>query len=198
MGTFDHDEDIARPDRARQDPGGRTADPTLRAAEAHLLGLQRLVGNAAVAQRLADEDDGENVNRVVSGGGHALDDRTRSTMESALGHDFGAVRVHTGGDAAVSAQRLNAAAYTVGSDIVFGAGAYDPGSTDGQRRLAHELTHVVQQSNGPVDGTDTGTGIRLSDPGDRFERAAEESAERVVAQTSVQREADDEEDELPS
>ena len=90
---------------------------------------------------------------------------------------------------------MNAQAYTVGSDIVFQQGKYEPGSQSGQHMLAHELTHVVQQRNGPVDGTDAGGGVKVSDPSDRFERDAVANADRVMASASspthdVQRSAD--------
>jgi hypothetical protein len=68
----------------------------------------------------------------------------------------------------------------VGNDIVFQSGQYQPDTASGQRMLAHELTHVVQQRSGPVDGTPAGGGIKVSDPSDRFERAAEASAEAVM------------------
>jgi Domain of unknown function (DUF4157) len=74
------------------------------------------------------------------GGGQSLDSVTRAFMESRFGHDFSNVRVHTGRKAAQSAESIGASAYTAGVDIVFGAGAFNG------RRLAHELTHVVQQS----------------------------------------------------
>ena len=77
-------------------------------------------------------------------------------MESRLGHDFGDVRVHTDGGAHDSAKAVNAHAYTVGPNIVFQRDKYDSPSTDGRTMLAHELTHVVQQRSGPVDGTPTG------------------------------------------
>ena len=134
-----------------------------------------------MAQLLRDDNDGEAVERLVAGGGRPLDPATQEHMESAFGEDFQDVRVHTGGEATASAQRLGAHAYTVGNDVVFSDGHYDPGSSGGQRVLAHELAHVVQQRSGPVDGTDTGTGVKVSDPGDRFERAAEETAERVTS-----------------
>ncbi|MCP4307278.1 MAG: DUF4157 domain-containing protein, partial [bacterium] len=66
-------------------------------------------------------------------------------MESRLGQDFGQVRVHTNGQAAQSAVAVQARAYTVGQDIVFGAGQYAPDARDGRKLLAHELTHVIQQ-----------------------------------------------------
>jgi hypothetical protein len=102
-------------------------------------------------------------------------------MESRFGADFSSVRVHTGSEAAQAARAVQAHAYTVGDDVVFGDGAYQPGTPAGERTLAHELAHVLQQRAGPVDGTDTGAGFRLSSPDDRFERAAEETADRVVA-----------------
>jgi hypothetical protein len=117
----------------------------------------------------------------VGSGGQPLDVDTRQDMESRFGQDFGDVRVHTGGAAHESAKSLNAQAYTVGSDIVFQQDRYDPASDAGRHTLAHELTHVVQQRSGPVDGTDAGGGVKVSDPSDRFEREAVASADHVMA-----------------
>jgi hypothetical protein len=71
-------------------------------------------------------------------------------MEPRFGHDFGHVRVHTDARAAESALAVNALAYTVGRNVVFGAGRYSPGSAGGRNLLGHELAHVVQQSGGGV------------------------------------------------
>ena len=87
--------------------------------------------------------------RGLPGGGRPLSPHVRTDMESRVGFDFGAVRVHTDGNAGQLARAVNARAFTVGSDIVFGGGEYRPESKEGQRLLAHELTHVVQQT-GPV------------------------------------------------
>ena len=65
--------------------------------------------------------------------------------------------------------------------MVFQREAYDPSSDAGRTTLAHELTHVVQQRSGPVDGTSAGGGIKVSDPSDRFEQEAAANAERVMA-----------------
>jgi len=147
--------------------------------------LQRSVGNAAVAQLLRDQDASEEPSPVLGvvghGGGQPLDSSTRMGMEQAMGVDLSGVRVHTDGAAGASAQAVQAHAYTVGDDVVFAPGQYQPGSSAGQRTLAHELTHVVQQRNGPVSGTPTGAGISLSDPADSFERAAEANADRIMA-----------------
>lgn len=80
--------------------------------------------------------------------GAPLDGATRGFMESRFGHDFSRVRIHADTAAAASARSVHAHAYTVGSDIVFGAGRYAPNTSGGQRLLAHELAHVVQQGDG--------------------------------------------------
>jgi hypothetical protein len=85
------------------------------------------------------------VDRVLAGPGNALDPALRQEMEPRFGADFSQVRVHSGAAAEQSARDVNAQAYTVGRDIVFGAGRLAPGTDDGRRLMAHELTHVVQQ-----------------------------------------------------
>jgi hypothetical protein len=147
---------------------------------AGMLGLQRAVGNAGVGTLV--EDERSLVHDVVgSGGGSPLDSATRADMESRFGHDFGDVRVHTDGAAHDSAKSVNAQAYTVGSNVVFQRDKYDPSSDTGKHMLAHELTHVVQQRSGPVDGTDAGGGVKVSDPSDRFEREAVANADRLMS-----------------
>jgi hypothetical protein len=150
-----------------------------------LLGLQRAVGNQAVGELL--EPERSPVHDVVkSGGGTPLAPEVRSDMEARFGgQDFGDVRVHTDGAAHESARSVNAQAYTVGSNIVFQRDSYDPASAAGQHMLAHELTHVVQQRSGPVDGTDHGGGVKVSDPSDRFEREAVANADRLMSSPAV-------------
>jgi len=144
-----------------------------------LLGLQRAVGNGGVNALV--EGEPSPVHDVIRTAGRPLDADTRADMESRLGHDFGDVRVHDDQAAHDSARSVNAHAYTVGSDIVFQRDRYDPGSSDGRTMLAHELTHVVQQRSGPVDGTPAAGGIHVSDPSDRYERDAAATAERVMS-----------------
>jgi outer membrane protein OmpA-like peptidoglycan-associated protein len=81
-------------------------------------------------------------------GGVPLPTPVRTDFEQRFDHDFSSVRIHSGTTAAQSAQSLNASAYTIGSDIVFGQGQYSPSTSRGQRLLAHELTHVIQQGQG--------------------------------------------------
>lgn len=165
---------------------------------AGLLALQRAAGNAGVTAMMEDantEEEHSPVHDVIGSGGSPLDHGTRADMEGRFGHDFSDVRVHTDSAAHESAVSVNAQAYTVGSDIVFQGGNYDPGSSQGAHMLAHELTHVVQQRSGPVDGAEAGGGVRVSDPGDSFERAASANADHVmsagpVGGAAVQREVD--------
>ena len=86
------------------------------------------------------------VDRVLARSGKPLDTRLRHDMEQRFGHDFSRVRVHSGVAAEQSARDVNAHAYTVGHNIVFGAGRFAPGTHQGRRLIAHELTHVVQQA----------------------------------------------------
>lgn len=85
------------------------------------------------------------VQEVLSSPGHPLESETRGLMEPRFGRDFSQVRLHTDANAAKSAEAVNALAYTVGRDVVFGAGEYQPRSPEGRQLLAHELTHVDQQ-----------------------------------------------------
>lgn len=86
------------------------------------------------------------VHEVLRSPGQLLDPTTRAFMEPRFGHDFSSVRVHTDAKAAESGQAVNAPAYTVGRDIVFGAGQHTPQTAASQKLMAHELTHVVQQA----------------------------------------------------
>jgi hypothetical protein len=80
------------------------------------------------------------------GAGAPLDTASRAYFEPRFGHDFGNVRIHSGPQADKAAASVQARAFTLGRDVVFAAGEHDPGSESGKRLLAHELTHVVQQS----------------------------------------------------
>jgi len=94
-------------------------------------------------------------------------------MERRIGHDFSRVRIHTGEAAAGSARAVDALAYTVGSDVVFGAGQYAPETPAGRRLIAHELTHVVQQGGRSAELRGFGSG------GDLAEREADSVARGV-------------------
>ncbi len=144
-----------------------------------ILGLQRTVGNGAVTSLL--EEERSPVHDVIKSGGRPLEPDVREDMEARLGHDFSDVRVHDDTAAAASATAVNAHAYTVGPNVVFQRDKYDPSTQDGKTTLAHELTHVVQQRSGPVEGTSAPGGIKISNPSDRYERDAAANAERVMS-----------------
>ncbi len=106
---------------------------------------------------------GGTVNRDVEqniqqarGGGQGLSDNVRQPMEQAFGADFSGVKVHTDGQADTLNRSLNSRAFATGQDIFFKQGEYNPGSKHGQKLLAHELTHVVQQ------GTDASSKVEKS------------------------------------
>jgi len=86
------------------------------------------------------------VHDVLRSPGQPLDAGARAFFEPRFEHDFSNVRVHTDETAAASARAVNASAYTVGRDLVFAAGRYSPATSEGRKLVAHELTHVVQQS----------------------------------------------------
>jgi hypothetical protein len=143
---------------------------------ADLLGqLQHSHGNTYVQRVVAD------MNEAKSGVGsqstdQGLDAGTRSEMESAFGENFGDVRVHADDDAERLNTKLGARAVTRGRDIYFGTGEYNPGTREGKELLAHELTHVVQQSANPA-GRKTDS---VNQPGDKFEQEADRVASAVV------------------
>lgn len=191
-------------DSARQAAAGEAERLTPEAAAV----LQRAVGNAAFSAVIAGGEQHQHgagcghtapptvqrspVEDVLRTPGRPLDEAVRTDMETRLGADFSDVRVHTDNSAHESADSVNAHAYTSGSHIVFQRGRYDTSSSAGRHMLAHELTHVIQQRNGPVAGTDRGDGTKVSDPSDRFEREAEAIASRAVSGPPVQRQGDSE------
>ena len=157
MDIHDHDQElltgVRRPDAPRLKEPDRSAvlGEAIAARRPDVLDvkaihqLQRKAGNESVGSLLETEEPSPVKDVLRSGGGSPLDGPTRSFMEERLGHDFGDVRVHTGGQAGESARSVNAQAYTVGSDIVFQSGKYAPDTDGGRRVLAHELTHVVHR-----------------------------------------------------
>ena len=92
----------------------------------------------------------QSLQQAIHGGGEALPSSTRSFMESRFDHDFSSVRVHSDARAHTLAREVNARAFTLDKDIFFARSQYQPDSQEGQRLLAHELTHVVQQTEGQL------------------------------------------------
>jgi hypothetical protein len=142
---------------------GGTPGPTGECAECRKKRLQRHFTGGAVPSVVHD---------VLASPGQPLAPDTRASMETRLGHDFGQVRVHTDAKAAEAARAVNALAYTVGQDVVFGAEQYSPHTPHGRKLLAHELVHVLQQRAAPH------TGSQLT-PGEAHD-PSEAEAERVA------------------
>ena len=125
----------------------------------------RLSRRASSASAQAMPEVPSIVHEVVRSPGEPLDAATRAFMEPRFGHDFGKVRVHSGAAAEQSAKEVRAQAYTVGHDVVFGSGRFAPNTSEGRRLLAHELTHVVQQSD--AHGTAAPVHALQRKPGER-------------------------------
>jgi hypothetical protein len=126
------------------------------------------------------------VHDVLRSPGQSLDNATCDLMELRFGHDFREVRIHTDAQAAKSAQAVNALAFTVGNNIVFGAGRFEPGKQSGQELLAHELAHVMQQrcaaATSPHDGT-----LVVDDPSSAIECEADRIADGTMAPPTAMR-----------
>lgn len=126
------------------------------------------------------------VHEALRSSGKPLDDATRAFMEPRFGHDFSQVRVHIDNVAAQSAEAVQARAYTVGTHLVFGEGEYQPETLSGLHLLAHELTHVIQQSYETVSGVPIGGGLLISEPHDPFERVAQDTANSLMSPKGIE------------
>jgi hypothetical protein len=134
-------------------------------------------------QRKAARDSAAHA-RIPEGGGAPLAEGVRSRMEPQIGADLSHVRVHTGGESAAAAEQLGARAFTTGSDVHFGAGEYAPGSKEGDRLIAHELTHAVQGQKPGIQrkadpAHDTGE-HDVSHPSDPAEKEADAIGDRAA------------------
>ncbi len=155
----------------------------------HILAAQRQVGNRAtydiIRRRSSVGLEGSELDAPLSrqiqtarGGGFALDKSISARMAPALGANLSRVRVHSDRHADMLSRSLNATAFTLGSDMFFSDGAYQPGSSQGRQLIAHELTHVVQQ--GGATGNKVRPKLAVGPTDDRYEREADR-----VAQTAL-------------
>lgn len=202
---------VSQPGDAYEQEADRVADQVLRMPDT---GIQRMCSECEdEVQRQPIEEEEELQTKSISdqetqltpdvqrqidglhGGGNPLSDSTRQFFEPRFGRDFSSVRVHTDSRAVDSARAIGARAYTRGTDVVFGAGEYNPETTGGRRLLAHELTHVTQQNQstiqrqggggGPVappsfrDCNPTNTGI--ADSNERLEASRQRALEFIGA-----------------
>ncbi|MCE8427117.1 MAG: DUF4157 domain-containing protein [Candidatus Methanoperedens sp.] len=135
-------------------PGDIYEQEADRVAEQVMAPSAHLTSNSASAriQRISGKSNAQmdsapaSVDQALASPGRPLEPPLRQDMEQRFGHDFSHVRVHTDENAEMSARTINAHAYTVGNDIMFGLGRFDSNAMEGRQLLAHELTHVVQQS----------------------------------------------------
>ena len=126
-------------------------------------------------QRKRQGERDKDVSLPAPGGGAKLPEDVQAQMETAFGADFSAVRIHEGPQAAA----VGALAYTQGTDIHFQPGQYDPRSRHGRELLGHELTHVVQQSQGRVHATTQAKGVAINNDSS-LEREADEMGARAA------------------
>jgi hypothetical protein len=119
---------------------GGSIGPTGECEECRRKRLQRKTINGSISEEVPSI-----VHEVLRSPGQPLDAATRAFFEPKFGHDLSHVRVHTDRRAEQSARAVDAWAYTVGRNVVFGAGKYAPRTNDGRHLIAHELTHVMQQ-----------------------------------------------------
>lgn len=141
---------------------------------------------AKAVQRQSHEDgfdlDGDTANRINSArsGGTSLNQNVQAKFGQAMNFDFSGVKIHNDSESDSLNTAVQARAFTTGQDIFFKQGEYNPGTTGGNELLAHELTHVVQQSTGQVPSSGSGMSVRPA--GDAFEQEADSVAKQVAHQ----------------
>lgn len=168
---------------------------------ATLTQMQRTVGNASVQRFLAqrsgqgpsevDEETSQTIN-ARRGSGQALDEGIAGKAGAVMGQDFSGVNVHTDNTADNLSRNLGAVAFTTGNDIFFRSGAYSPKSSEGQKLISHELTHVVQQG---ASTPAVQSKMTVNDPNDQYEKEADSVAEQVMSKPddlAVQQQEEDE------
>jgi hypothetical protein len=140
---------VSRPSDPAEIEADQIADKVMRMAEPG--GINAKAESGTIHPKRSSDSGGAPVNNSISdtinsshGGGSALNQSTRSFFEPRFGADLGGVRIHTGSHAAELNRQLSAKAFTLGSDIFFDAGEYQPEASSGKHLLAHELTHVRQ------------------------------------------------------
>jgi Domain of unknown function (DUF4157) len=174
---------VRRPESPRETAATWAHDP-----EAPLSRLAGSVGNRGMARAVAQMRDGEGILpgglvhpdveaaiAAATGRGQRLESGLATEIGGVLGDSVAEARVHYDDHAAALSRAVSARAFTVGSDVFFGAGEYRPSSPQGHELLTHELAHVVQQRGAPQTGP-----LEVSQPGDALELAAEAAARHVL------------------
>jgi uncharacterized protein DUF4157 len=160
-------------------------EPSHEEPAAALYELASNVGNHAFSESIARDAAGvlpsgevhpavQNTISTTRGGGSSLDDGVQDRFSGSLG-DLSDVRVHTDDTADRLNRSVSARAFATGTDVYFAKGEYSPGSADGDRLIAHELAHVVQQRGAPSGGA-----LTVSEPGDAMETEADSVADKIA------------------
>jgi hypothetical protein len=155
---------------------GGTPGPTGECEACRKKKLQRRAGNLSDPSSVSEVPP--IVHEVLLSPGQPLDAETRAFVEPGFGYDFSDVRLHTDNRAAESARAVNAVAYTVGADIVFQSHRYSPKTEEGQKLLAHELAHVMQQR---ASTHPSHVSLATNQSGDTEEREADAAAAKIMA-----------------
>jgi len=153
---------VSTPNDPSEQEADRVADTVMRMSNSSPIQrkcdeceAEMLQRKAEAGGELEDTHGIESQIESLRGGGRPLPESVRAHFEPRFGHDFSGVRLHTGAVAAQLARSINAKAFTVGRHVAFGSGQYSPETATGQRLLAHELTHVVQQGGRPASAAST-------------------------------------------
>ena len=164
-----------------------------------LLQMQHSLGNHYVQRLLqrtesteSEDTVGPEIERTIAssrGSGQSLDGTIQAQMGEAFNADFSGVRVHTNTEADALNRSVSARAFTTGQDIYFREGEYNPGSASGKELLAHELTHVVQQSGGRGGAAVQGK-LTVDPAGDMYEREADDMAKAYTSWAQQSQSAD--------
>jgi hypothetical protein len=172
-------------ERIEQREQPQAPEPAREEPAAPLYELASSVGNHAFSESIAREAAGvlptgevhpavQNTITTTRGGGSSLDTGVQDRFSDSLG-DLSDVRVHTDDTADRLNRSVSARAFATGTDVYFAKGEYSPGSADGDRLIAHELAHVVQQRGAPASGP-----LTVSEPGDSLETEADSVADRIA------------------
>ena len=176
-----HADSSRSPSQREDDLGpGRESRSAALTAPAHPIESGLLQRKARDANGVSEGADAA-VASASSSSGHALPDPLMRKFEGSLGADLSGVRVHTGAESASAAEAVSARAYTIGQDIHFAAGQYDPSSGAGEHLLAHEVAHTVQQRGGTPTRQNK---LAVSSTGDAAEHEADRAADAMLAGTS--------------
>jgi hypothetical protein len=171
--------EIEGADRGDVNVAGEAAGPRLQRKEDGGGGGPPPPQRSAGGEDRGAPPDVEDFVSSTRGGGDRLQDGVLQKMNSAFGQDFGGVGIHTDAAAADACRTMGAQAFTVGSDVYFDSGKYDPGSSSGQELIGHELTHVVQQQGGQAHGAQAK--LAVGGTGDAHEQEADKMGAKAAA-----------------